>query len=117
MLPQADGSVAISKHALLSISHKDVATFISDKKLAYGPKFGVGSALFEHHTTSLVYNDPPLHSRARKIITTVLNPRAIQLMQAGLEEKNASHFEELKFKSTNTQQADQIGDCASKILI
>ena len=50
MLPQADGSVIISKQALLSVVYKDVDTFISDKKLAYGPKFGVDSALFEHHT-------------------------------------------------------------------
>ena len=48
VLPQADGSVIISKHSLLSVVYKDVDTFISDEKLAYGPKFEVGSELFEH---------------------------------------------------------------------
>ena len=117
VLPQTDGSVIISKHALLSVVYKDVETFISDKKLAYGPKFGVGSALFEHHTTSLVFNDPPLHTRVRKIMTAALNPRAIQRMQAGLEATVVSLLDELEFKSTNTQQVDLIGDYASKIPI
>ena len=83
--------------------YKDVETFISDKKLAYGPKFGVGSALFEHHTTSLVFNDPPLHTRVRKIMTAALNPWAIQRMQAGLEATVVSLLDELEFKSTSTQ--------------
>ena len=117
VLPQADGSVIISKHALLSVVYKDVETFISDKKLAYGPKFGVGSALFEHHTTSLVFNDPPLHTRVRKIITAALNPRAIQRMQAGLEATVVSLLDELECKSTSTQQVDLIDDYASKIPI
>ncbi|MGB0688047.1 MAG: cytochrome P450, partial [Paracoccaceae bacterium] len=117
VLPQADGSVIISKHALLSVVYKDVETFISDKKLAYGPKFGVGSALFEHHTTSLVFNDPPLHTRVRKIMTAALNPRAIQRMQAGLEATVVSLLDELEFKSTSAQQVDLIGDYASKIPI
>ena len=117
MLPQADGSVIISKQALLSVVYKDVETFISDKKLAYGPKFGVGSALFEHHTTSLVFNDPPLHTRVRKIMTAALNPWAIQRMQAGLEAIVVSLLDELEFKSTSTQQVDLISDYASKIPI
>jgi cytochrome P450 len=34
----------------------------SDKKVEFKPKFG-DSPLYEHHTTSLVFNDPPLHTR------------------------------------------------------
>ncbi len=36
----------------------------SDKKVEFAPKFGA-SPLYEHHTTSLVFNDPPLHTRVR----------------------------------------------------
>jgi cytochrome P450 len=32
-----------------------------------GPKYGA-SPLYAHHTTSLVFNDPPLHTRVRKLI-------------------------------------------------
>jgi cytochrome P450 len=51
----------------------------SDKKAEFGPKFG-DSPLFEHHTTSLVFNDPPLHTRVRRIMGA-LNQRAIARME------------------------------------
>ncbi|MEH6478104.1 MAG: hypothetical protein V7727_20595, partial [Sneathiella sp.] len=56
--PQPDGSVLISKHADLSAIYRDTTTYVSDKSKIFAPKFGVGSPLFEHHTTSLVFNDP-----------------------------------------------------------
>ena len=56
--PQPDGSVLICKHADLTTIYRDTTTYISDKKQAFAPKFGAGSPLFEHHTTSLVFNDP-----------------------------------------------------------
>ena len=58
-------------------------TFSSDKKIDFKPKFG-DSLLFEHHTNSLVFNDPPLHTRVRKIIAGALTPRAIAEMEPGL---------------------------------
>ena len=52
----------------------------SDKKREFEPKFG-DSPLYEHHTTSLVFNDPPLHTRVRKLIMGALNQRAIARME------------------------------------
>ncbi|MCB1999503.1 MAG: cytochrome P450, partial [Rhodoferax sp.] len=40
--------------------------------------------LFDHHTTSLVFNDPPLHTRVRKLIMGALTRRAIREMEGGL---------------------------------
>jgi len=57
---QPNGSVLVSRHADLDRIYRDTTRFISDKKPLFGPKFGE-SPLFEHHTTSLVFNDPPLH--------------------------------------------------------
>ena len=57
---------------------------IRDRKISFGEKFG-NTPLFEHHTTSLVFNDPPLHSRVRKIMTGAMNPKAVALMEPGLE--------------------------------
>jgi cytochrome P450 len=54
----------------------------SDKQAEFGPKFGVGTPLYEHHTTSLVFNDPP-------------NQRAITRMQPGLEALVARLLDEL----------------------
>jgi len=52
----------------------------SDKKEEFRPKLG-DSPLYEHHTTSLVFNDPPLHTRVRRIILGALNQRAIARME------------------------------------
>ncbi|MDF1729036.1 MAG: cytochrome P450 [Sulfitobacter sp.] len=82
--PQPDGSFLICRHADLSAIYKDTALYISDKKQAFAPKFGEGTPLFEHHTTSLVFNDPPLHTRVRRIMTSALTPRALKAMEPGL---------------------------------
>ena len=55
----------------------------SDKTIEFRPKFG-DSPLYEHHTTSLVFNDPPLHTRVRRLIMGALNQRAIARMEAGV---------------------------------
>ncbi len=84
VLPQPDGSVLLSRHADLDRVYRDTTAFISDKTAVFAPKFGAGSPLFEHHTTSLVFNDPPLHTRVRRIMTSALTPRAIARMEPGL---------------------------------
>lgn len=86
VLPQPDGSVLLCRHADLDRIYRDTARYISDKTAQFAPKFGAGSPLFEHHTTSLVFNDPPLHTRVRKIMTSALTPRAIARMEPGLIE-------------------------------
>ena len=55
----------------------------SDKKLEFAPKFG-DTPLFEHHTSSLVFNDPPLHTRVRRLLLGALNQQAIARMEAGV---------------------------------
>jgi cytochrome P450 len=52
----------------------------SDKKEEFRPKLG-DSPLYEHHTTSLVFNDPPLHTRVRRILLGALNQKAIARME------------------------------------
>ncbi|AVO39885.1 cytochrome P450 [Pukyongiella litopenaei] len=84
VLRQPDGSVLLCRHADLDRIYRDTTLYSSDKTAAFGPKFGAGSPLFEHHTTSLVFNDPPLHTRVRRIMTSALTPRAIARMEPGL---------------------------------
>jgi cytochrome P450 len=79
-----DGSWFLSRHADLVAVYRDADTFSSDKKVEFTPKYGAGSALLEHHTTSLVFNDPPLHTRVRKLIMGALTRRAIAQMEPGL---------------------------------
>lgn len=79
----ADGSVMLSRYADLDRVYRDTRAFSSDKKVEFKPKFG-DTPLYEHHTTSLVFNDPPLHTRVRKIMMGALTPRAIAAMEPGL---------------------------------
>ena len=104
-LEQEDGSVLISKHALIAAVYKDLDSYSSDKKLSFGPKFDVNSPLFEHHTNSLVFNDPPLHIRVRKIMTGALNPRAIQLMEPSLRETISRLMADVAEKNSKTKRS------------
>jgi cytochrome P450 len=79
-----DGSCFLTRYADLVAVYRDAQTFSSDKKVEFTPKYGAGSALLEHHTTSLVFNDPPLHTRVRKLIMGALTRRAISDMEPGL---------------------------------
>lgn len=79
-----DGSVFLTRYADLVAVYRDAATFSSDKHVEFAPKYGADSALYEHHTTSLVFNDPPLHTRVRKLIMGALTRRAITDMEPGL---------------------------------
>jgi hypothetical protein len=78
-----DGSFFLTRYADVIAVYKDPLTFSSDKKTEFKPKYG-DSLLYEHHTTSLVFNDPPLHTRVRRLILGALTPRAIEEMEPGL---------------------------------
>ena len=109
--PQPDGSVLLSRHSDLERIYKDIATFTSDKRVVFKPKFGGDSSLFEHHTTSLVFNDPPLHTRVRRIMASALAPRAIQRLEPGLIATVDALLDALP------QDADLIEDFAAQIPI
>ncbi len=77
------GGIFLTRHEDIVAVYKDVATFSSDKHEEFFPKYG-DSPLFEHHTTSLVFNDPPLHTRVRRLIAGALTPKHIAAMEANL---------------------------------
>ena len=79
-----DGSIFLTRYADVVAVYKDPKTFSSDKHEEFAPKYGHDSALFEHHTTSLVFNDPPLHTRVRRLIAGALTPRHVAAMEDGL---------------------------------
>ncbi len=79
-----DGSWFLTRYADLVAVYRDAQAFSSDKKVEFTPKYGAGSPLLAHHTTSLVFNDPPLHTRVRKLIMGALTRRAIAEMEPGL---------------------------------
>ncbi|MGE0310170.1 MAG: cytochrome P450 [Lautropia sp.] len=78
-----DGSVFLTRFDDLSTVYRSPCAS-SDKTREFAPRFGQGSPLFEHHTTSLVFNDPPLHTRVRRLLLGALNQRAIARMERGV---------------------------------
>jgi cytochrome P450 len=70
-----DDSLFITRHADLVAVYRDAATFGSDKCGEFAPKFGADTPLFQHHTTSHVSNDAPLHTDVRKLIVGALTVR------------------------------------------
>src|ERR1700731_2640096 len=79
-----DGSFFLTRYADLEHVYRDTATFSSNKQIEFKPKFG-DSPLYEHHTTSLVFNDPPLHTRVRRLIAGALTGRAIAEMEPAVQ--------------------------------
>ncbi|OSZ76741.1 cytochrome [Hydrogenophaga sp. IBVHS1] len=106
-----DGSVFLTRCADLMAVYRDASSFSSDKQVEFAPKYGTGSPLFEHHTTSLVFNDPPLHTRVRRLIMGALTRRAIAEMEPGLVALVDSLLDELQARGGG----DLIEDFASAI--
>jgi len=78
-----DGSWFLTRYDDIVPVYRDSIVFSSDKRREFGPKYGP-SPLLEHHTTSLVFNDPPLHTRVRRLILGALSQRHIAAMEPGL---------------------------------
>ena len=106
-----DGSYFFSRFAHLDEIYRDRVHFSSDKKAAFGPKFGPDSPLYEHHTRSLVFNDPPYHTRVRRQIVGALSPNALRALEPGVTALVDRLLEQLQER----QRVDLIGDFAAAI--
>ena len=79
-----DGSYFLTRYDDLVAVYRDTGTWSSDKTVDFKPNFG-DSQLYEHHTTSLVFNDPPVHTRVRKLLGPAFSPRALKVLQSRIE--------------------------------
>jgi len=79
-----DGSYFLSRYDDCAAVYRDPETWSSDKTVDFRPTLGDGP-LYEHHTTSLVFNDPPYHSRVRKLLAPAFTPRALMALQPRIE--------------------------------
>ena len=107
-----DGGYFLSGYAACVAVYKDARAFSSDKKREFAPKYGDG-LLYEHHTTSLVFNDPPLHTRVRRIIAGAFTPRSIADMEGPVTELVDGLIDRIEAKGS----ADLIGDLAAAVPI
>jgi cytochrome P450 len=105
------GGVFLTRYEDVVAAYRDPHAS-SDKKREFGPKFGA-TPLYEHHTNSLVFNDPPLHTRVRRLIMGALNQRAIARMEAGL----VMLVDGLLDRMAQQRRVDLIDDFAAQIPI
>lgn len=71
----ADGSVFLTRYDDIVKVYQS-RDMLSDKTEEFGKKFG-RCPLYDHHTTSLVFNDPPRHTLVRKLLAAAFTPRKL----------------------------------------
>ena len=79
------GAWFLTRHADLDFAYHDPVLFSSDKTVDFRKTMGETS-LYEHHTTSLVFNDPPEHTRVRKRLAPAFTPRALRALESRVVE-------------------------------
>lgn len=79
-----DGSYFLTRYADIDAVYRDAERFSSEKKIDFKPAMG-DTPLYEHHTTSLVFNDAPYHTRVRKLLAPAFTPRALRALRPAVE--------------------------------
>ncbi|MGE5639594.1 MAG: cytochrome P450 [Clostridia bacterium] len=111
MHEMAGGAIFVSRYEdAIAVYRSPQAS--SDKKVEFKPKLG-DSPLYEHHTTSLVFNDPPLHTRVRRLIMGAVNQRAIGRMEQQVTRLVDALLDDMQEK----RRIDFIADFAAQIPI
>jgi cytochrome P450 len=102
----ADGSVYLTRHAdvLKVYQSRDM---LSEKTVEFGKKFG-RCPLYTHHTTSLIFNDPPYHTVVRKLISGAFTPRKLAIFEDLIEQI----VDRLLDRVEDLGELDLIGDFA-----
>jgi cytochrome P450 len=106
-----DGSYFLSRYADINAVYRNPKLFSSDKRSQFAPAFGTDAPLYQHHTTSLVFNDPPLHTHVRKAFGNALSPKMIVAMEPGVVELVDRLLDSIEERG----RADLIGDFAAAI--
>ncbi len=78
-----DGSLYLTRYEDVRAVYQD-RSMASDKTKAFKEKFGEGP-LYTHHTTSLIFNDPPYHTTVRKLLAHAFTPRKLAEMEPLIE--------------------------------
>jgi cytochrome P450 len=107
-----DGSYFLSRYDDCAAVYRDPETWSSDKTVDFRPNFG-DSLLYEHHTTSLVFNDPPYHTRVRKLLAPAFTPRSLMALRPRIE----TLVDRLLDRAADRGDIDLIADFAAAIPI
>ena len=105
-----DGSMFLTRYDDVVAVYHDHARFASDKRFEFAPKFGA-TPLYEHHTTSVVFRDPPDHTRIRRLFAPAFTPRAL----AALEPRIERLVDELLARAAARGGMDVVDDFAAAV--
>tara|TARA_B100001093_G_scaffold179168_1_gene171809 strand:- start:744 stop:2132 length:1389 start_codon:yes stop_codon:yes gene_type:complete len=71
-----DGTFILTGYNDIVQTYRSPIIWSSDKKADFKPKFG-NTPLFEHHTNSVVFIDPPDHTRIRRLFQSAFTRKAL----------------------------------------
>ncbi|MBZ0216315.1 MAG: cytochrome P450, partial [Fimbriimonadaceae bacterium] len=108
----SDGSYMLTKYDDLVDVYRDATGWSSDKKVDFKPKFK-DSPLYEHHTTSLVFRDPPDHTRIRKLFQAAFTRKALAALEPRIHELTDGYLNELAARG----EMDIVSDLSFKLPI
>ena len=96
----SDGSVLLTRYDDIRAVWRDT-TGVVDKTAMFTGKFGSGAAL-EHHTSTMLFRDPPDHTRLRKTVGNVFIQPSVERLRPFVEARvqtllnraeDAGHFD------------------------
>lgn len=90
----SDGSVLLSRYDDVKAVWRDLSGQV-DRTEAYTRKFGQGP-LLEHHTTSMLFRDPPDHDRLRDIVNPFFTQASIERMRVSIRGIVADLLDEIE---------------------
>lgn len=89
----ADGTVLVTRFA-------DVAAVLRDKRMSndktrdFARRLGPDSGIYEHHVHTMVFRDPPDHSRLRRLVSHAFTPKALAAHEHLIERAVAKLLDE-----------------------
>jgi cytochrome P450 len=106
----SDGSFVLTRYDDMTAVYRDPGLWSSDKKIDFKPKFG-DSPLYEHHTTSLVFRDPPDHTRIRKLFQAAFTRKALAALEPRIHALVDGYLDELEERGS----MEVVGDFSFKL--
>lgn len=83
--PNADGSVLLTRYQDVRTLWREPTTSV-DKASMFHNRFGEGP-LLTHHTTGMLFRDPPDHDRLRQIVNPFFTRASVEAFRTFLEDK------------------------------
>ncbi|ATE65234.1 cytochrome [Rhizorhabdus dicambivorans] len=102
----ADGSLLLTRYGDVKALWRDL-TGLVDKREQFERRFGNGP-VFQHHTSGMLFRDPPAHDRLRHIVNPFFTQSSIERLSAYID----TRVDELLANATEMRELDFVKDFA-----